>query len=213
MPPPILPSPMKPMRAIFFSVAPAEAGSAGFECAPRAAPASPGRRSYFPVQSPGRFSTNAAMPSFWSSVPNRPWNSRRSNRMPWASVGLERGVDHLLVGHDRERRHAGDRRRRSSPPPRPDRRRARSGDQPRPLGLVGVHHPAGQAHLHRLGLADRARQALRSAHAGRDAELDLGLAELGAVGGEDEIGTSSPARNRRPAHSRRPRRSPACASR
>ena len=26
------------------------------------------------------------MPSFWSSVPNRPWNSRRSKTMPWASV-------------------------------------------------------------------------------------------------------------------------------
>ena len=25
------------------------------------------------------------MPSFWSSVPNRPWNSRRSKRMPCAS--------------------------------------------------------------------------------------------------------------------------------
>src|SRR3954452_1613614 len=35
-----------------------------------------------PFQFPGRFSTNAAMPSFWSSVPNSPWNRRRSKRMP-----------------------------------------------------------------------------------------------------------------------------------
>ena len=62
------------------------------------------------------------------------------------------------------------------------------GDEAGALGFLGAHHPAGQAHLHRLGLADRAGQALRSAHAGRDAELDLGLAEFGAVGGDDEIG-------------------------
>ena len=29
-----------------------------------------------------RFSTNAAIPSFWSSVAKSEWNSRRSNRMP-----------------------------------------------------------------------------------------------------------------------------------
>ena len=46
---------------------------------------------------------------------------------------------------------------------------------------------AGQHQVHRLGLADRARQALRAAGAGDDAELDLGLAELGAVGGDDEV--------------------------
>ena len=62
-----------------------------------------------------------------------------------------------------------------------------AGDEARALGFDGVHHPAGQAHLHRLGLADRAGEPLRSAHAGADAELDLGLAELGGVGGEDEV--------------------------
>jgi len=29
-----------------------------------------------------RFSTKAAMPSFWSAVPKLAWNSRRSKRMP-----------------------------------------------------------------------------------------------------------------------------------
>ena len=53
--------------------------------------------------------------------------------------------------------------------------------------LVGVHHPAGQAHFHRLGLADRAGEPLRSAHARRDAQLDLGLAELCVFAGDDEI--------------------------
>ena len=46
---------------------------------------------------------------------------------------------------------------------------------------------AGEDHLHRLRFADDAGQALRAARAGDHAELDLGLAELGGVGGEDEI--------------------------
>lgn len=33
-----------------------------------------------------RFSTNAAMPSFWPGVPNDAWNRRRSKRMPSESV-------------------------------------------------------------------------------------------------------------------------------
>ena len=33
---------------------------------------------YLPVNTPGRFSTKAAMPSFWSAEPNSEWNSRRS---------------------------------------------------------------------------------------------------------------------------------------
>ena len=60
-------------------------------------------------------------------------------------------------------------------------------DQAGALGLGGVHHAAGQRHVHGLGLADGARQALRAAGAGNDAELDLGLAEARVVGGDDEV--------------------------
>ncbi len=60
-------------------------------------------------------------------------------------------------------------------------------DEAGALGFGGVHHAAGQHHLHRLGLADEAGQALRAAGAGDDAELDLRLAELRRVGGEDEV--------------------------
>src|SRR3546814_9270476 len=42
-------------------------------------------------------------------------------------------------------------------------------------------------YLHRLGLADRAGEALRAAHARRYAELDLRLAEFRGVGGKDEV--------------------------
>ena len=84
-------------QLVFLSsliVMPAEAGiSCGARPAPRhAIPASAGMTvafsddAYFPVQFPGRFSTKAAMPSFWSAVPNSAWNSRRSNCTPCASV-------------------------------------------------------------------------------------------------------------------------------
>src|SRR5262249_47374039 len=42
-------------------------------------------RPYLCLNCAGRFSTNAAMPSFWSSVANSAWNTRRSNRRPSAS--------------------------------------------------------------------------------------------------------------------------------
>ena len=59
--------------------------------------------------------------------------------------------------------------------------------RPGALGFGGVHHAAGEDQVHRLGLADRARQPLRAADAGNDAELDLGLAELRGVGGDDDV--------------------------
>ncbi len=60
-------------------------------------------------------------------------------------------------------------------------------DEPGALGFGGVHHPPGQAQIHRLCLADKARQALRSAGPRHRAELDLGLAEPRGVGGDDDV--------------------------
>ena len=60
-------------------------------------------------------------------------------------------------------------------------------DQARALGLGGIHHAPGQGQIHRLGLAHRTRQALGTTSARDDAQLDLGLAELGVVGGDDEV--------------------------
>src|SRR3546814_3068493 len=45
----------------------------------------------------------------------------------------------------------------------------------------------GKAELHGLGLADETGQALRAAGAGNGADGDFRLAELGAVGGKDEV--------------------------
>src|SRR5258706_6550060 len=60
-------------------------------------------------------------------------------------------------------------------------------DEAGALGFLRVHGARRQAHVHRLCLADRPRQALRAARAGHDAEIDLGLAELRIVGGNDDV--------------------------
>mmetsp|Transcript_1261 Transcript_1261/g.3657 ORF Transcript_1261/g.3657 Transcript_1261/m.3657 type:complete len:404 (+) Transcript_1261:1128-2339(+) len=55
------------------------------------------------------------------------------------------------------------------------------------LGLGGAHHAGRQQQVHGLALAHRTRQALGAAGARHDAQLDFGLAELGAVGRDDEV--------------------------
>src|SRR5260221_333999 len=54
------------------------------------------------------------------------------------------------------------------------------------LGFLRVHRSRREAHVHRFRLAHRARQALRAARAGHDAEVDLGLAELCIVSSDDD---------------------------
>jgi hypothetical protein len=59
--------------------------------------------------------------------------------------------------------------------------------------------------IHRFGFAHGTRQALRAACAGDDADLDLGLAELGVVSGDDEVahhGQLAAATQRKTAHGR-----------
>src|SRR5215467_4502311 len=51
-------------------------------------------------------------------------------------------------------------------------------DEPDAPGLLRADHPAGQDELKRAALADQPRQALRAAAAGKQSQLDLGLAEL-----------------------------------
>ena len=65
--------------------------------------------------------------------------------------------------------------------------RHNTADQPCALGLGRIHHAARERHVHSFGLAHRARQPLRAARAGDDAQLDLGLAEFCVVGCNDEI--------------------------
>ena len=54
--------------------------------------------------------------------------------------------------------------------------------------LLGVHEAAGEAHVLRPRRADQPRQPLRATRTGDDAEQDLGLTELGVVGGDPPVG-------------------------
>ena len=127
------------------------------------------------------------MPSFWSAVANMAWNRRRSKRMPseseTSSARLMVSFVIMAMGSDMAAM--------VSAVFMASARRSASGTtratRPGALGLLGAHHAAGQAHLHGLGLADEPGQALGAAHARHDAELDLGLAELGVVGRDDEV--------------------------
>ena len=127
------------------------------------------------------------MPSFWSSVANSAWKTRRSNATPSASeiskarftasfAAITEGSDiaaivsavFIAVGEKVGGRHD-------------------AGDEAGALGLRRVHHPPGEDQVHRLRLADGAGQALGAADARNDAELDLRLAELRGVGGDDDV--------------------------
>ena len=63
--------------------APGEPSATGVGAGPRA-PRVPGD-GYLCLKPGLRFSTNARMPSFWSSVAKSEWNMRRSKRIPSAS--------------------------------------------------------------------------------------------------------------------------------
>ena len=60
-------------------------------------------------------------------------------------------------------------------------------DEPERERLLGAEEAAGEDHVHRHRLADRPRQALRAAGAGDEAELDLRLAELRRLRGDDHV--------------------------
>jgi hypothetical protein len=75
---------------------------------------------------------------------------------------FERGVEHLLVGHDPI-------------------------DETDALGLGGGDDPAGVDQLARLAEPDEARQTVGSAGRRDDAERDLRLAELRALTGDAQV--------------------------
>ena len=61
------------------------------------------------------------------------------------------------------------------------------GDEPGLQRFAGREAAAAQDHVHRQRLADGAGQPLRAAGAGDDPEAGLGLAELGRLGGDDQV--------------------------
>src|SRR5258708_7328482 len=59
-------------------------------------------------------------------------------------------------------------------------------DEANAIGFLRRDRFAGEDQLQRTALADQARQALRTATAGQQAELHLGLSELGMFGGDSD---------------------------
>ena len=100
---------------------------------------------------------------------------------------LESAVHGFLRGHHGDERHRSDRFGGLHRLVHQARRRHDARHQARALGFRRIHHAAGEIEVHRLGLADRAREPLRAADARDDAELDLGLAEFRRVGRNDDV--------------------------
>ena len=107
-------------------------------------------------------------------------------------AGGERGLlggEHGLLGEPRGDRRAARRPRAASSIASSSQRIVGDDlvDQAHRLRLGGVEAPAGQHQLHRPLLAEHPRQALGAAAAGDDPEVDLRLAELGRLGGDDHV--------------------------
>ena len=100
---------------------------------------------------------------------------------------LEGAVDGFLGHRGGRARHRGDLFRRRHHFAHQLIGRHHAADEAGALGFRRIHHPPGEAEIHRLGFADRAGQALGAADAGNGAERDLGLAELRGVGGDDDV--------------------------
>src|SRR5262245_18421276 len=60
-------------------------------------------------------------------------------------------------------------------------------DQPGRQRVPGIDEPTREDHVHRDDFAYSARQPLRAARAGHDTDVDLGLADLHVVAGDDDI--------------------------
>ena len=134
-----------------------------------------------------RFSMNAAMPSARSSSAKVEWNRLRSTLMPSdngvSNARLMASLAMAAAGRDI----VGDLFRRSQRLFHQFVRRHDAADEAGAFGFRGVHHAPGEAQIHRLGFADRARQPLGAADARDGAERDFRLAEFGGVGSDDDV--------------------------
>ena len=92
--------------------------------------------------------------------------------------------------------------------PRPRRRGTTRSTMPDRERFVGAHLPAAPDQLLRPRRADQARQALRAARAGNDAEQDLGLADARRLRRDAQVARERELAARRRARSRGSRRSP-----
>jgi hypothetical protein len=102
-------------------------------------------------------------------------------------AAFKRFVDRLFGGHDGDAREARNGERGAQGFVHEFVEWHHAAHQAGALGFGGVHHAGGEGQVHGFGFAHGARQALGAARTGDDAELDLGLAKLGVVGGDDEV--------------------------
>src|SRR6266404_6778423 len=102
--------------------------------------------------------------------------------------GLEGRVDGLLRQPHRDRPLRGDLTCRALRLAEPCLLGDHAGDEPVGERFARGDHPPGEDHVHRDRLADGAGQALRPAGAGKDAEVDLRLAEHRRLRSNDEVG-------------------------
>ena len=140
------------------------------------------------VALPGPCSRNDCTPVLASSVRNTSANRSCSRSRPPASVRLEAVVDRPL-GERLARRRRPRRARRPTRAPRRGPRPRATTRSTRPMRSASSARdlPAGEDDVLGARRTDQARQPLRAAAAGDDAEQDLGLAELGVVGGDAEV--------------------------
>ena len=147
------------------------------------------RRGQVPVHSGGRFSANAFGPSLASFDPNTV-RDRATSAAPRTRLSLTPwlATDQLLRGGNRQRGVAshplGQLHRRRRPPAPGSVKRA---TMPYCERLLGGDRVGGDRHLHRLAVADAARQPQQPAGGGEQPDARLGNPELGALGGDEQV--------------------------
>ena len=145
-------------------------------------------RAHSPVNFGARLSRNAARPSRASAVEKTRTKASFSSASPSASgSAMPCPRDALDLG-ERHRRQCRDRLRDGERAGRKIGRVADLGDQPPGLGGLGGDRLGGEEEPHGAMPAERADEPLRGAAARHDAELRLGIAELHAARGEDDVG-------------------------
>ena len=159
-----------------------------------------------------RFSTNAAMPSFWSAVREERMEDHALEAQTLGERRLEGAVDRLLGHHHTRQRKP----RSSSAAPRASSISLSAGTtrdtSPARSASARIHHAAVRTMSIALALPRaRGRRCVPPAP-GMTPSLISGWPNFGVVGGDHEVAHHAPARSRRPARSRPPRRSPACGS-
>ena len=140
-----------------------------------------------PLNSGLRFSRKALMPSVWSSARERQAEQVALDALTRHDVRVGRGVHRRLAVAHRQRALAGQLLGQLHGLGHELVLGIHGLDEPDAQRLLGADVTARQHEVLGPAVADVARQALRAAEARRDAEVDLGLAELGVLRGQADV--------------------------